>query len=97
MKLESRLIDGEWRYFLNGRGVDERTYLDARLRNKQRGKRYRRPGCYGDATDWEKENGGRGRYCPQIARKPKDPGAYVRKRADLIKYAERNGFGVEKD
>ncbi len=40
---------------------------------------------------WEKENGGRGRYIPQIG-DPNDPGCYARSRNQIPDLAKRKGF-----
>jgi len=55
------------------------------------------PGVHGDYTDWCRENGGRGRYCPQAARHPGDERAYFPDRKTLIDWGKNKGYGVEVD
>lgn len=47
-------------------------------------------------SGWEAENGGRGRYIPQMAKSPNDPRAYARSQNDAIEKAKRLGYSVTK-
>lgn len=51
----------------------------------------------GDIADWSNENGGKGRYCPQAARFPKDPKGYMKSRQKLIDYAKGKGLTASRD
>jgi putative FmdB family regulatory protein len=55
------------------------------------------PRVRGDIADWGTENGGKGRYCPQLAEKPNDPRAFAQSRHDLIDKGKRRGWSVDKD
>jgi putative FmdB family regulatory protein len=55
------------------------------------------PRVQGDIADWGNENRGKGRYCPQLASKPKDPNAYATSRWDLIDKGKRRGWEIDKD
>lgn len=91
--VESRLIDDVWHFFINGAEVDEATYLDARTKNRQNGKRFRPPN-FTLAPDffWHRENNGKGRHIGQLDEKPNDPDAYCTSRRELIEKAKRKGF-----
>ncbi len=55
------------------------------------------PRVYGDRADWSNENSGRGRYCPQLARFPKDPRGYSTSCQKLIDEGKRRGLTASKD
>ena len=52
-------------------------------------------------SGWEGENGGRGRYCGQLAERMPlgacDPAAYVKSRTELKAKAHRKGFTTTED
>lgn len=45
-----------------------------------------------DHNDFSSENGGRGRYNPQLAKKPNDPNAYVKNVNEVKSKAKRAGL-----
>lgn len=51
----------------------------------------------GDIADWSTENRGKGRYCPQLAKKPGDPNAYATSKWDLIDQGYRRGWSIDRD
>jgi putative FmdB family regulatory protein len=51
----------------------------------------------GDIADWSNENNGKGRYCPQAARFPKDPKGYMKSRQKLIDHAKSKGLTASRD
>ncbi len=55
------------------------------------------PRVYGDRADWSNENSGKGRFCPQMARFPKDPAAYATSCNKLIDWGKRRGLTASKD
>lgn len=55
------------------------------------------PRVEGDISDWINDPGGKGRYCPQAARFPKDPNAYFRSRHDLCEWGKRKGLTPVRD
>lgn len=97
-------------YFVDGKEVDEWTYAKGcareqaemrRERVPQNGKRFRTPGLFGDRADWSRERdsktGKDGRYCPQLARRPRDPNAVVRSKWELIERGKRMGYSIDND
>jgi putative FmdB family regulatory protein len=54
------------------------------------------PRVEGDIADWSNDPGGKGRYCPQAARFPKDPKAYFKDRNSLSEWGKRKGYSVSK-
>jgi len=71
-----------------------------RLHKPQNGKRFEKPGLYGDKHDFGRETdpqtGLNGRYMPQMARYPGDPKAVVRHVNEVVEYAKRRGMGIER-
>lgn len=95
-------------YRVNGRLVSHEEFLaNAKAKSvpsngeKQRGRRFKVPGLFGDRTDWRHERdaktGKDGRYCPQMARRPGDPNAVFRSRSELIEKAKQRGYTVDTD
>jgi hypothetical protein len=87
-------------YRINGREVTREQFLAGAAKakpsrmEKQRGRRFKPPGLFSDKTDWTFENGGKGRWCPQMGKK-KDPKAYFHTRRKLIEHAKRDGYVVD--
>ncbi len=90
-------------FFVDGVEVDERAYRKGVDREqgemrkvlvKQNGRRFRVPGCFGDSTEWRFENGGKGRYCPQLGKKHQRQAYYSSKR-ELIEKAKHRGYVVD--
>lgn len=48
-------------------------------------------------SQWESENGGRGRYIPQMAKREGDPRAYARSQSEAIEKAKRLGYSVSRE
>lgn len=49
----------------------------------------------GDETDWSHENGGRGRYCGQVAKERQDPNGFCTSKRQLIEKGKRMGLEPE--
>jgi len=82
-------------YRINGREVTKKewdTHKPARPCNYSKGE------CpvlrMGD-DNWSHENNGKGRYISQLAKRPDDPNAYCRSKAEVKETALRRGFSVE--
>jgi hypothetical protein len=101
---------GARQFFVDDKEVDEWTYRKAqakearemeRSREKQNGRRFRAPGCFGDFGDWKRETdrktGRSGRYCGQLARYPGDPRAVFHSKKELIEAAKKRGMVEDKD
>lgn len=87
--------DGSQSYQINGRAVTRRDFdrlYPSRTPEYEAGEC---PGLHADYGDWHQENGGRGRYCPQMAEYADDPRAFARHRNDVIDYANQRGLTVE--
>jgi putative FmdB family regulatory protein len=49
-----------------------------------------------DVADWSNENSGRGRFCPQAARRPGDPKAHFTSRQALEDWGKAKGYTVNR-
>lgn len=99
-----KFVGGERRYFVDGKEVGERVYRAASAREaretdkqfeKQRGRRFAMPGCFGDRKDWRLENGGKGRYCHQIGDRVNDPKGYCGSYREMLEKAKHKGYEVD--
>lgn len=54
------------------------------------------PRVQSDIGDWSLENSGKGRYCPQAAKKMGDQNAYFTSRDSLISWGKAQGYEVDK-
>jgi hypothetical protein len=96
-------------YFVGDQEVTKEEFEDyrkdeeaecKRLHKPQNGKRFKRPGLYGDQHDFSREKdpttGKDGRYMPQLARYPGDPRAVVRHVDQVVEAGKRKGYGIER-